>query len=105
MGLVYLKTGKPAYAEHHFRRAAEINPTNAVLLCCIGTVSHLIISDECFGTGTNHQVLEQSDDVVRALTYYEQACKYAPESPMVHFKRIRMLVALQKIDVSNVHPC
>jgi anaphase-promoting complex subunit 3 len=39
MGLVYLKTGKPRYAEHHFRRAAEINPTNAVLLCCIGMVS------------------------------------------------------------------
>ena len=39
MGLVYLKTGKPKYAEHHFRRAAEINPTNAVLLCCIGMVS------------------------------------------------------------------
>lgn len=41
MGLVYLKTGKPAYAEHHFRRAAEINPSNAVLLCCIGMVSPL----------------------------------------------------------------
>jgi hypothetical protein len=38
MGLVYLKTGKHKYAEHHFRRAAEINPTNAVLLCCIGMV-------------------------------------------------------------------
>ena len=39
MGLVYLKTGKPKYAEHHFRRAAEINPTNAVLLTCIGMAS------------------------------------------------------------------
>ncbi|RSH87314.1 anaphase-promoting complex subunit cdc27 [Saitozyma podzolica] len=80
MGLVYLKTGKPRYAEHHFRRAAEINPTNAVLLCCIG------------------MVLEQTDDVVGALAAYEEACKYAPESPMVLFKRIRMLVALQRID-------
>lgn len=38
MGLVYLKTGKAKYAEHHFRRATEINPTNPVLLCCIGMV-------------------------------------------------------------------
>jgi anaphase-promoting complex subunit 3 len=38
MGLVYLKTGKAQYAEHHFRRAAAMNPTNAVLLCCIGMV-------------------------------------------------------------------
>lgn len=42
MGLVYLKTGKLKYAEHHFRRAAEINPTNAVLLCCIGMVRHYL---------------------------------------------------------------
>jgi hypothetical protein len=38
------------------------------------------------------QVLEQTD---------EEACKHAPESPMVLFKRIRMLVALQRIDVSG----
>jgi anaphase-promoting complex subunit 3 len=46
------------------------------------------------------QVLEQTDDVVGALAAYEEACKYASESPMVLFKRIRMLVALQRIDVS-----
>lgn len=47
------------------------------------------------------QVLEQTDDVVGALAAYEEACKHAPESPMVLFKRIRMLVALQRIDVSG----
>lgn len=45
-------------------------------------------------------MLEQTDDVVGALAAYEEACKYAPESPMVLFKRIRMLVAMQRIDVS-----
>ncbi|ORX36601.1 hypothetical protein BD324DRAFT_455377 [Kockovaella imperatae] len=80
MGLVYLKTGKPKYAEHHFRRAAEINPTNAVLLTCIG------------------MVLEQNDDTMQALSFYDQACKYAPDSPMVAYKRVRVLVALQRID-------
>lgn len=38
MGLVYSKTGKPKHAEHHYRRAAEINPTSPVLLMCIGSV-------------------------------------------------------------------
>lgn len=43
MGLVYLKTDRPRYAEHHFRRAVEINPTNPVLLCCVGMVSWGVI--------------------------------------------------------------
>lgn len=38
MGLVYAKRGKIRHADHHYRRAAEINPTNAVLLSSIGSV-------------------------------------------------------------------
>ena len=40
MGVVYAKTGKLRHAEHHYRRAADINPSNAVLLSSIGSVSH-----------------------------------------------------------------
>jgi hypothetical protein len=50
MGLVYLKQGKPKHAEHHFRRAAEINPSNAVLLCCIGAVGQV---SQLFCTSTD----------------------------------------------------
>jgi hypothetical protein len=39
MGVVYAKTGKLRHADHHYRRAADINPTNAVLLSSIGSVS------------------------------------------------------------------
>lgn len=39
MGVVYAKTGKLRHAEHHYRRAADINPSNAVLLSSIGSVS------------------------------------------------------------------
>lgn len=81
MGVVYLKTSKVAYAGHHFRRAAEINPTNPVLWTCIGLVH------------------EQQDDPILALGAYEEACKHARDSPMVQYKMIRMLVALQRIDV------
>ena len=42
MGVVYAKTGKLRHAEHHYRRAADINPSNAVLLSSIGSVSRLL---------------------------------------------------------------
>lgn len=85
MGLVYMKTGKTRYAEHHFRRAADINPCNAVLLSCIGSV------------------LEQQDDMESAKLFYERACQHAPHSPMVRFKAIRASVALGQIEVSDPH--
>lgn len=81
MGTVYLKMGKTKHAEHHFRQAAEINPTNAILLCCIGAV------------------VEEQGDLQEALRYYEQACRCAPDSAMVAFKRVRVLVALNDIEV------
>jgi hypothetical protein len=37
------------------------------------------------------------------LKYYELACKYAPESPMIQFKRIRYLVSMDRIDVCPHH--
>jgi anaphase-promoting complex subunit 3 len=39
MGTAYLRKNKLRQAEHHFRRAVEINPSNAVLVCCVGQVS------------------------------------------------------------------
>lgn len=51
LGRVYQKMGKTRFAEYHFRRALEINPSNVVLYCCVGTVS--IPSHVDAGTGTN----------------------------------------------------
>lgn len=81
MGLVYYYKSKLKHAEHHFRRAADINPTNAALLSSIG------------------EVLEQSDDILQAHEYYQMALKYAPTSAGVRFKAIRALVAMQRYDV------
>lgn len=36
--MIYSKVGKSELAEYHFKRAADINPSNAVLICCIGMV-------------------------------------------------------------------
>ena len=86
MGLVYYHKSKLRHAEHHFRRAADINPTNAALLSSIG------------------EVLEQSDDIIQAHEYYLMALKYAPTSAGVRYKAIRALVAMQRIDVSSRPP-
>lgn len=33
-----MQTGKYRLAEYHFRKAVDINPTNATLVCCVGSV-------------------------------------------------------------------
>ena len=43
LGQVYQKYGKYAIAEKHYRSAAQINPRNAVLIVCIGVVSHTVL--------------------------------------------------------------
>lgn len=80
LGNVYMKTGKFRMAEYHFRKAVEINPSNAMLVCCVGTV------------------LEKLDRKKEALEMYERACLLAPTSPAVRFKRVRMLMELKHFD-------
>ena len=83
MGVAYMKMGKNRHAEHHYRRAAEINPSNPALLCCIGTV------------------MEKMNNYPGALAVYEQACQSDDkESAMARFNRTRVLVALGRIPVS-----
>ncbi|GAA6012125.1 hypothetical protein JCM11491_001758 [Sporobolomyces phaffii] len=76
LGNVYMKTGKYTLADYHFRRALEINPSNATLVCCVGSV------------------LEKSRRYKEALETYERACSLAPDSSLARFRRVRMLVAL-----------
>ncbi|BGP37723.1 anaphase-promoting complex subunit cdc27 [Rhodotorula kratochvilovae] len=78
LGNVYLKTGKYTLADYHFRRALEINSSNTTLICCVGTV------------------LEKLHRPREALEMYERAAQVAPESPLVRFKRVRLLIALQR---------
>ncbi|KAI5480971.1 20S cyclosome subunit (BimA/Nuc2/Cdc27) [Pseudohyphozyma bogoriensis] len=84
LGNVYLQTGKYSLAEYHFRKAVEINPTNATLICCVGSV------------------LEKRHQSKEALEMYERACVLAPESPAVRFKRVRILVALKRYDLAEM---
>lgn len=82
LGVVYLNMGKLRHAEHHFRRAAEINPSNSALLCCIG------------------DVLEKVGNLPGALAVYDQACAVGSTAMSV-YRRARVLVALGRIMVST----
>lgn len=79
-----MKTGKYRLAEYHFRKAVEINPSNAMLVSCVGTA------------------YEKSGDKKLALEMYERACLLAPKSPAVRFKRVRMLMEMRQLNVSGV---
>lgn len=80
-----MKTGKHRLAEYHFRRASSINPTNAMLVSCVGSVLEKLGGDE---------------RKREALECYERACLLAPTSPAVRFKRVRMLMELRQFEAA-----
>ena len=53
LGKVYEKLGKHEIAEKHYRAAASINPTNSVLVCCMGVVS---CAPPCTFSHTHHHI-------------------------------------------------
>lgn len=77
LGKVFEKMGKYDIAEKHFRTATKINPTNAVLVCCVG------------------MVLEKNKDYKGALGQYNIACEMAPGSALSRFKKARTLMSLR----------
>ncbi|QSL65689.1 hypothetical protein MERGE_003002 [Pneumocystis wakefieldiae] len=78
IGMVFLRVGKNDLAMYHFRKAAEINPTNAVLLCCIG------------------MIVERNKDFPEALQLYKKASELAPTSALARFKKAKVLVCLRQ---------
>jgi anaphase-promoting complex subunit 3 len=78
LGKVYERMGKWEVAERHYRSAANINPTNAVLICCIGVV------------------LERLKQYEPALAMYSRACVLSPGSALSRFKKARCLMVLYR---------
>ncbi|KAJ5888703.1 20S cyclosome subunit (BimA/Nuc2/Cdc27) [Penicillium taxi] len=73
LGQVYEKLGKLEEAEQHFRHASFINPSNSVLICCIGHIQ------------------ERCGELMNALGYYKRACVVAPMSILARFRKARIL--------------
>lgn len=76
LGMVFLRLGNNPMAELHFRKAANINPVNVVLICCIG------------------MVLEKLNRHQESLVQYTRATQLQPSSALSLFKRARLLVKL-----------
>ncbi|GAA5880727.1 hypothetical protein JCM3774_005690 [Rhodotorula dairenensis] len=83
LGNVYLKTGKITLAEYHFRKALDLNPSNATLACCVGAV------------------LEKLGRRSEALAMYDEAKTVAPESSLVRFKRVRLLLRMHRHEAAE----
>ncbi|KAF2139095.1 uncharacterized protein K452DRAFT_300657 [Aplosporella prunicola CBS 121167] len=78
LGRVYERLGKYDIAEKHYKAAAQINPTNAVLIVCVGVV------------------LEKSRKAAAALRQYGIACELDPRSALARFKKARALMNLRR---------
>lgn len=82
LGRVFEKQGKYTFAEQHYRTAASINPTNAVLITCIGVV------------------LEKMKNPRGALVQYARACELSEKSALCRFKKARVLMTLGEAEKS-----
>lgn len=82
LGRVYERQGKYPLAEQHYRTAASINPTNAVLITCIGVV------------------LEKMKNPRGALLQYSRACDLAEKSTLCRFRKARVLMTLNEPEKS-----
>ena len=78
LGRVFEKQGRYSVAEHHYRTAQQINPTNAVLITCIGLM------------------LEKQKNLKAALVKYSEACQIAEKGTLWRFKKARVLDALNQ---------
>ncbi|GAB7362784.1 hypothetical protein MBLNU230_g3088t1 [Neophaeotheca triangularis] len=74
LGKSYERMSKLEQAEHHYRIAAALNPSNATLLVCIGVV------------------LERQRNRKAALTHYTRALEISPSSALARFKKARVLM-------------
>ncbi|CAH0043421.1 unnamed protein product [Clonostachys solani] len=83
IGRVQERLGAYDKAYAHFHAASTINPNNAVLICCIGTV------------------LERQNQIVPALQAYTKAAELAPRAAQTRFKKARGLLALGHIDAAH----
>lgn len=80
IGRVQERLGVYDKAYTHFQAAQTINPNNAVLIACIGTV------------------LEKQKQIVPALRAYSKAVELAPRAALTRYKKARALLAVGQIE-------
>ena len=80
IGRVQERLGAYDKAYDHFYAAQVINPNNAVLICCMGTV------------------LEKQKQMVQALNAYTKAAELAPRAAQTRYKKARALLTVGQIE-------
>lgn len=83
MGKVHEKLGNYEKAKIHFHTASVINPTNAVLICCVGNV------------------LEKQKHIGLALQAFTKATELAPRAAQTRYKKARALLAVGQLEAAQ----
>lgn len=76
------RMGKLEDAERHYRIAAQINPSNATLMVCIGVI------------------FEKLRKKPNALDCYSRALELAPQSALARFKKARVLMHMRQFELA-----
>ncbi|KAL5977571.1 hypothetical protein ACLOJK_041469 [Asimina triloba] len=80
LGIVYLRQEKSEFAEHHFRKAFQINPRSSVIMCYLGMALH---------------ALKRSEE---ALEMMEKAILADQKNPLPMYQKANILMSLEKLD-------
>ncbi|CAD5191219.1 unnamed protein product [Musa acuminata subsp. malaccensis] len=80
LGVVYLRQEKFEFAEHHLRRAYNINPRSSVLMCYLGMALHSLKRNQ------------------EALEIMEQAISADKQNPLPVYQKANILVSLERYD-------
>ncbi|CAM1502916.1 Fc.00g076920.m01.CDS01 [Cosmosporella sp. VM-42] len=83
IGRVQERLGAYDKAYTHFHAAQCINPNNAVLICCIGTV------------------LEKQKQIMPALQAYTKAAELAPNAAQTRYKKARALLSVGQLEAAQ----
>ncbi|KAF4992865.1 hypothetical protein FDECE_13595 [Fusarium decemcellulare] len=83
IGRVQERLGTYDKAYTHFHAAQSINPNNAVLICCIGTI------------------LEKQKQIMPALQAYSKAVELAPRAAQTRYKKARALLAVGQLEAAQ----
>ncbi len=103
LGNVFEKMGQYDVAQSHFTIAIRINPTNPVLICCLGVVRIILHpSRNHASVDTLIQVLEKNKSPRAALVQYAEACNLAPRSALPRYKKARVLFELGELQLALV---
>lgn len=92
LGSVEFKSGKVQVAIKCFKAASNLNPSNSIIMCCIGNVVpiQLVLKPQC---------LERAGDSLGAMEEYKRAVDTTPTNISARYQLARVYIRLKYFDV------